>query len=128
MSIETQVVQALGGILAATVTTGIGIITPKIKKFLESHTTAKNAAVVNDSIDGLTKIVESVVADFNQRIVSDVKTKGGWTPELAVQTKKDAIAAVKAQGSQFIKLINSNAEELISTLIEQSVAKAKGNK
>ncbi|NRD80260.1 hypothetical protein HPT25_23340 [Bacillus sp. BRMEA1] len=128
MSLETQFVQALGGLLCATTTAGIGVITPKIKKFLESHITAKNATVANDAIDGLSKIVESVVSDFNQRIVNDAKSKQALTPELAAQTKNDAIAAVKSQGSQFIKLIDGDAEALISTLIEQAVSKAKGGK
>lgn len=125
MSFETQLVQALGGLLCATVTAGIGVITPKIKRFLESHTTAKNATVASDALDGLSKIVESVVTDFNQRIVTDVKKKNGWTPELAKQVKEDAMDAVKAQGSQFTKLINGDVNELISTLIEQAVSKAK---
>lgn len=128
MSFETQFVQALSGLLYAAATAGIGIITPKIKKLIESHTTAKNATIANDAIDGLTKIVESVVSDFNQRIVTDVKAKGGWTPELAEQIKNDAIDAVKEQGAAFIKLSGQTAndvEALISTLIEQAVSKAK---
>jgi hypothetical protein len=131
MSFETQFVQTLGGLLSVTATTAIGIITPKIKKLIESHTSAKNATIANDALDGLTKIVESVVSDFNQRIVADVKSKGGWTPELAAQTKLDALAAVKAQGASFIAFVGKSKEEaesLISTLIEQAVAKAKGNK
>lgn len=131
MSLETQLVQALGGLLCATTTTGIGVIIPKIKKFLEAHTTAKDAAIAGNALDGLSKITESVVSDFNQRIVNDVKTKGGWTPELAEQVKIDAIAAVKTQGSTFISLAgktSGDVESLISTLIEQAVSKAKGNK
>jgi hypothetical protein len=128
MSFETQLVQALGGLLSITATTAIGIITPKIKKLIESHTTAKNATIANDAIDGLTKIVESVVSDFNQRIVTDVKSKGGWTPELAGQIKNDAIDAIKEQGVSFIKISGQSGKEIdsmISTLIEQAVAKAK---
>jgi ribosome-binding protein aMBF1 (putative translation factor) len=131
MSFEIQLVQALGGLLSVTATAAIGAITPKIKKLIESHTTAKNATIANDSIDGLSKIVESVVSDFNQRIVTDVKAKGGWTPELAQQIKNDAIDAVKEQGVAFIKLSGQTAkdvEALISTLIEQAVSKAKVNK
>jgi hypothetical protein len=127
MSLATQFVQALGGLFFATVSAGIGAVTPKIRKLIESHTTAKTATVANDAIAGLTKIVESVVADFNQRIVSDVKAKGGWTPELADQVKKDAEAAVKSQGAQFIKYIDGDTEALISTLIEQAVSKQKGS-
>ena len=131
MSLETQFVQALGGLLFATITAGIGVVTPKVKKLIESHTTAKESSIASDIIDGLSKIAESVVSDFNQRIVNDEKTKNGWTPQLAEQTKKDAIEAVKAQGAPFIKLSKKTAleiEPLISTLIEQAVSKAKGNK
>jgi ribosome-binding protein aMBF1 (putative translation factor) len=131
MSLETQLVQAFGGLLCASVTAGIGVITPKIKKFLETHTTAKTATVANNVLDGLSKITESVVSDFNQRVVNDSKSKGAWTPQLAEQIKMDAVAAIKNQGSSFIRLAEKTAgdmEPLISTLIEQAVSKAKGNK
>lgn len=131
MTLETQFVQALGGLLCASATAGIGIITPKIKKFLETHTTAKTSTVANNAVDGLSKISESVVSDFNQRIVNDAKIKKAWTPELAMQVKADAVAAVKSQGATFISLAKKTAgeiEPLISTLIEQAVSKTKGNK
>lgn len=130
MSLETQFIQALEGLLFATVTAGIGAVTPKVRKYLESHTTAKTAAVAGDVLDGLSKIAESVVSDFNQRIVNDAKTKQAWTPQLAEQVKADAVAAVKAQAAPFINLVDKtagNVEDLISTLIEQAVAKAKGS-
>jgi hypothetical protein len=130
MSLETQFVQALSGLLYASATAGIAVVTPKIKDFLNTHTTAKTAAVASDVFDGLSKIAESVVSDFNERIVNDAKSKQAWTPELAQQVKVDAVAAVKAQGQPFIKLIDKSAgdvESLISTLIEQAVAKAKGS-
>jgi hypothetical protein len=130
MSLETQFVQALGGLLYATATAGIAAVTPKIRLYLKSHTTAKTAAVAGDVLDGLSKIAESVVSDFNQRIVNDSKSKQAWTPQLAEQVKADAVAAVKDQGAPFIKLIDKsagNVESLISTLIEQAVAKAKGS-
>lgn len=127
MSIETQLVQALGGLLCAAVTAGISAVTPKVRKYLESHTTAKTAAIATDAIDGLTKIVESVVTDFNQRIVNDAKTKQAFTDDLAEQTKKDAVAAIKAQGAPFIKLLSGDVESLISSLIEQAVSKQKGS-
>jgi hypothetical protein len=129
MSLETQFVQALGGLFYATVTAGIGVVTPKVRKYLESHTTAKTATIATDVFDGLSKITESVVTDFNQRIVNDAKSKQAWTPQLAEQVKADAVDAVKAQGSAFVSLAQKTAgdvEPLISTLIEQAVAKAKG--
>jgi hypothetical protein len=128
MSLETQFVQALGGLLFATVTAGIGAVTPKVRKYLESHTTAKTAAVAGNVLDGLSKIAESVVSDFNQRIVNDSKSKQAWSPQLAEQVKADAVAAVKSQGEPFIKLMGKTAgdiESLISSLIEQEVSKAK---
>lgn len=130
MKLETELVQALAGLMLAVITTGIGIITPKVKRFLETHTTAKTAAVAEGVFNGLTRIAESVVSDFNQRIVIDTKTKGAWTAELAEQIKADAVAAVKAQGSSFVSLAGKTAgdvESLISTLIEQAVSKAKGS-
>jgi hypothetical protein len=128
MNLETQFVQALSGLLYASGTAAIAVVTPKIKEFVKAHTKEKTAAVVNNAIDGLSKIAESVVSDFNQRIVNDAKTKQALTPELAEQVKADAIAAVKLQGASFIKLLNKSAgdiESLISTLIEQAVAKVK---
>jgi hypothetical protein len=128
---ETHLVQALGALLFATLTAAIGYITPKIKALIQAHTSAKTAVVATDALDGLTKIVVSVVSDFNQRIVDDTKSKGAWTPQLAEQVKDDAVAAVKAQGASFIKLSGKTSDEidsLVSTLIEQAVAKAKGNK
>lgn len=131
MSLETHLIQALGGLLFATLTAAIGVITPKIKGLIQAHTSAKTATVATDALDGLTKIAESVVSDFNQRIVNDTKSKGAWTSQLAEQVKDDAVAAVKAQGASFIKLSSKTSDQidsLISTLIEQAVAKAKGNK
>jgi hypothetical protein len=130
-SFETHLIQALAGLLFATLTTAIGVITPKIKGLIQAHTSAKTAAVANDALDGLTKIAVSVVSDFNQRIVNDTKSKGAWTPQLAEQVKDDAVAAVKAQGAAFIKLSGKTSDEidsLVSTLVEQAVSKAKGNK
>lgn len=128
MSLETQFVQALSGLLYASATAGIRVITPKIKGFLEYHITAKKMTVAYDVLNGLSRISESVVSDFNQRVVNDVKGKGGWTPQLAQQVKRDATSAIKSQGSPFIKLLEKtlgDVEPLIATLIEQTVAKAK---
>lgn len=126
MSFETSLVQALSGLLYASATAGIAVITPKIKSFLYVHTTAKNAAVESNAIDSLSKIIDCVVADFNQRIVNDSKAKQAFTEELAIQTKKDALAAIQSQGAQFIQLISGNTNDLISTLIEKAVANQKG--
>lgn len=130
-SFETHLIQALGGLLFAMLTAAIGVITPKVKGLIQAHTSAKTAVIANDAIDGLTKIAVSVVSDFNQRIVNDMKSKGAWTPQLAEQVKEDAVAAVKSQGASFIKLSGKTSdqiESLVSTLVEQAVAKAKSNK
>lgn len=128
MSLETQLIQALSGLLYAAATAAISVMTANIKNFIKAHTQEKKAAVARNAIEGLSKIAESVVADFNQRIVKDVKAKKAWTPELAEQVKRDAVAAVKSQGSAFILLIGKNdkdVEPLISTLIEQAISKRK---
>ncbi|SFI02154.1 MULTISPECIES: hypothetical protein [unclassified Bacillus (in: firmicutes)] len=128
VTLETQVVQALGGILCAAITTGIGVLTPRIKSYIQAHTDAKTATVVVDSLNTLNKITESVVADFTQRMVLDVKTKGGWTPELANQVKANAVSAIKEQGAQLIPLLEKevgNVEKLIESTIEQAVLKSK---
>ncbi|NRD79714.1 hypothetical protein HPT25_20340 [Bacillus sp. BRMEA1] len=128
MSLESQFVEALSGLLYTAATAGIAVITPKIKNFIHAHTQEKTAAVASNAIDGLAKIADSVVADFNQRIVTDIKAKQAWSPEFAEQVKKDAMAAVKSQGSSFIQLLNkteADVEPLISTLIEHAVSKGK---
>lgn len=104
------------------------VLTPRIKSYIQAHTDAKTATVVVDSLNTLNKITESVVADFTQRMVSDVKTKGGWTPELANQVKANAVSAIKEQGAQLIPLLEKevgNVEKLIESTIEQVVLKSK---
>lgn len=131
MSLESQFVEALSGLLYASATAGIAVITPKIKDFIKAHTKEKTTAIACNALDGLSKIAQSVVTDFNQRIVVDSKSNKvmqKWTPELAEQIKKDAVAAVLSQGSAFVNLIGKTAEDtepLISTLIEQAVLKSK---
>jgi hypothetical protein len=131
MSIESQFVEALSGLLYASATAGIAVITPKIKDFVKAHTKEKTVTVAFNALDGLAKIAQSVVTDFNQRIVANAKANKAmqaWTPELAKQIKKDAVAAVLSQGSCFIKLFDKTSEEmvpLISVLIEQAVSKSK---
>jgi hypothetical protein len=92
----------------------ITYVTPKIKEFLEVHIDAKNAPAVNSTLDEITKVAESVVTDFNNRLVNDAKSKQAWTPQLAEIVKNDALSSVKTQ-----------IEPLLSTLIEQAVTKSK---
>jgi len=111
MSLETQLIQALSALVYIVAIAGITYVTPKIKKFLEVHTNAKTATTVTDEFS---KIAESVVNDFNARIVNDTKSRQAWNPQLAQTIKNDAIASVKTQ-----------IEPLLSTLIEEAVTKAK---
>jgi hypothetical protein len=114
MSLETQLIQALSALVYIVAIAGITYVTPRIKKFLDTHIDAKTATVADSTIDELAKIAESVVNDFNGRLVNDAKSKQAWTPQLAEIVKNDAIASVKMQ-----------MEPLLSTLIEQAVSKAK---
>jgi uncharacterized membrane protein len=123
-----SLVQALVGLLFATLTATIGYITPKVKTLIKAHTNAKTAEIATKALDGLTKIAESVVSDFNQRVVYDMKSKQTWTPTLAQKIKADAVTAVKDQGASFIQLSSQSDKEiesLISSLIEQAVTNTK---
>jgi hypothetical protein len=111
MTLEAQFIQALSALVYIVAIAGITYVTPKIKQFLEVHTNAKTASTVTDEFS---TIAESVVNDFNNRIVNDAKARQAWNPQLAQTIKNDAIASVKTQ-----------IEPLLSTLIEQAVSKAK---
>ena len=128
MALQTQIVQDLAGLLMAVVTAGVGYLGVKAKAWLHSHTNAQVAATGNSVIDGLSKIVDSVVQDFNSTVVNDAKLKGSWTPAMGAQVKQDAIAAVKSQASNLLALGQStlgNVDSMIGSLIEQFVAKHK---
>lgn len=128
MNLQTQIVTDFAGLLSLVVTAGVAYFTPKIKAVIASHFTAQQAQVANHVIDGLGKIAQSVVQDFNQTVVADAKANGAWTPKFAQQVKQDAINAVKSQGASLITLGQStlgNIDGLISSLIEQAVTKAK---
>ena len=114
MSLESQLIQALSALVYIVAIAGITYVTPKIKRFLEVHIDAKNVPVVESTVDEISKVAESVVNDFNNRIVNDTKSRQAWNPQLAQTIKNDAIASVKTQ-----------IEPLLSTLIEQAVSKAK---
>lgn len=91
-------------------------------------TKAVQPTAATNALSGLTKIAESVVTDFNQRIVNDAKSSNAFTGNLATQVKTDAVAAVESQGASFINLLGkpaSDVQSLISGLIEQAVVRAK---
>lgn len=123
-SVELQILE--GVVSLGTIVLGAAgtYLTTKVKKLVDSHLSAKNAEVANNVIDGLTSIADAVVQKFNQTVVSDAKTNGVFTPQLAQSVKKDAIAAVMTQGSALIQLgqgVIGDVQQLVASLIEQSV-------
>lgn len=124
-TVETQVVQALGGLLVLGVTTALGYLAPHAKAWFKAHTSAKVAATATQAIDGLSTIAQSVVADLNQRVVADAKTHGVWNAQLAQQVKYDAVQSVMSQGGALVALASKtvgNVQDLVSSLIEKAVA------
>lgn len=124
--IETQVVQALTGILALAITGAVTYLSGHAKAWLTTHVSAKTASVANDVVDGLGKIADSVVLDFNQRIVTDAKANGVWNLQLAQQVKADAVRSVLDQGAQLVNLgskVVGNVPDLVAALVEQAVAR-----
>lgn len=121
-SVEVQILEdvlsAFGLAFGAAVTY---VTTKVIPQYIHSET-AQNA------IDGLASIAESVVARFNQTIVADAKANGVWNAALAQKVKQDAVNAVLSQGAKLVALaekVVGDVPELVSTLIEQAVAKSK---
>lgn len=102
-----------------------GAVTYLTTKVVPKYIHSKTAA---NAIDGLAAIAESVVAQFNQTIVADAKANGVWNAALAAKVKQDAVNAVLSQGANLVKLaekVVGDVPELVSTLIEQAVAKSK---
>lgn len=124
--LETQIVTGLTGLLSFGVTTALGVLTPKAKQYVEHHANAKAAAVANEVINGLAAIAETVVQNFNQTVVNDAKANGLFTPKLAADIKNAAVDAVKKQAGQLVALaekVLGDSNELISSLVEEAVAK-----
>lgn len=124
--IENQIVQAVTGLLAASVTAAIAYVSPRAKRWIATHTTAKAAGVAMTVIDGISTIADGVVADFNQRVVADAKAAGTWSPALAASVKQDAVKAVLSQGAYLVTLgqnVVGDMEGLVSSKIEQAVYK-----
>lgn len=126
-TVELQIVQGLLALFLAFVTAGIGYVTPHVKAWFQAHMSATYATMATNAFTGLGQIAENVVQDFNQRVVTDAKANGMWTPALAASVKKDAVAAVKDQGAALYKLVGNlgNADAMVEALVEQSVAKHK---
>jgi hypothetical protein len=126
--IETDIVNAVTGLLSLSVTALVGYLAPKVKKIVDAHTSASHAQVFNHVVDGLGRIAEATVMDFNQRVVNDAKEQGVFTPALAQSIKSDAMDAVKTQGSALISLAGesiSDVDPFVSSLIEHAIAKQK---
>jgi len=126
--LESQIVQGAAGLLTLTVTLVITMLTGRAKRWISAHSSAKAADVATTVIDGLGSIAEAVVSDFNQRVVTQAKAAGTWTPALAASVKADAIRAVADQGGQLVALGQSvvgNMSGLVSSLVEGAVARSK---
>ncbi|MCL6443640.1 MAG: hypothetical protein K6T83_09325 [Alicyclobacillus sp.] len=121
-SVELQILEdvlsAFGLAFGAAVTYVTSHIVPKYVK-------SKTAA---NAIDGLAAIAQSVVQDFNQRIVNDAKAQGVFNVQLAQKVKEDAVQAVLAQGANLAALAEKtvgDVQSLVESLVEQAVVKAK---
>lgn len=122
--LESQVVQALAGLLTAVVTAGVAYLAPKIKGWLAAHTASQTSAMASKVIDGLASIADSVVANFNQQVVVTAKVNGTWTPALAAQIKAEAVKAVQSQGAALVALGQTtvgDVQGLIGSLVEHAV-------
>jgi len=121
-SVELQILEDVLSAFGLAFGGAVTYLTTKVvPKYIHSKT-AQNA------ISGLASIAESVVTQFNQTIVSDAKANGVWNATLAAKVKQDAVQAVLSQGANLAKLaekVVGDVPELVSTLIEQAVAKEK---
>lgn len=117
-TVEAQILQDVSSAAVLAIGSAITYVTTKVvPKYIHSKT-AQNA------IDGLASIAQSVVADFDQRVVADAKKNGAFTPQLAAAVKEDAIKAVMSQGANLVKLAQKSVgdvQQLVSSLIEQAV-------
>ncbi|SIS87991.1 hypothetical protein [Alicyclobacillus vulcanalis] len=121
-SVEIQILEDVLSAFGLAVGGALTYLTTKVvPKYIHSQT-------AQSAIDGLASIAESVVAQFNQTIVADAKANGVWNAALATKVKQDAVNAVLSQGANLVKLaekVVGDVPELVSTLIEQAVAKSK---
>lgn len=127
-NIELQVLECVTSVVTAGVGALVAAAAPSIKRYIDRHVAAKDAQIADTVIDGLAQIAESVVADFNQRVVADAKAQGVWTPALKQAVKQDAVQAVLSQGANLAALAKKSVGDvpsLVETLIEQAVAKSK---
>jgi len=130
MNIELQVLESVTSVVTAGVGALVAAAAPAVKRYIDRHVAAKEAQIADTVIDGLAQIAESVVADFNQRVVREAKAQGVWTPTLKQAVKQDAVQAVLAQGANLAALAEQtvgNVPSLVESLVEQAVAKGKAS-
>ncbi|WP_026975763.1 hypothetical protein [Alicyclobacillus contaminans] len=123
-TIETEVVQALSGILVAAITASLAWVSNHVKAYLAAHTDAKIAETASNAVDKLQQIAEAVVEDFNQKIVADAKANGVWNKNLADTVRKEALQAVLDQGAAFagvLKSAGTDVEGLVLSFINSYV-------
>lgn len=118
-TVEVQILQGVASVGGLAISAGITYLVNAINKNVKSKS-------AQDIITGLGSIADSVVQDFNQKVVSQAKANGVFTPQLAASVKQDAVQAVLSQGSALVKLGEKsvgNMQALVSSLIEQAVAR-----
>ena len=121
-SVEVQILQDVTSAAVLAIGSALTYVTTKVVPKYVHTKTAQTA------LDGLTQIAQSVVSDFNQKVVADAKANGVFTPQLAQAVKADAVQAVMSQGANLAALAQKSVGDvsgLVNSLIEQSVARAK---
>jgi uncharacterized protein len=119
------VVPGLGTAIMGLITYGSGLLISKI------NTKLKNDQV-KQALEQLSKITKTVVADINQTVVSDIKSRtadGKLSSEDMREIKAKAVMMIKAQmQTEFLELLEKNTidvDGLISSTIESSVFELK---
>jgi hypothetical protein len=125
---EMAILQALLAVFVTALTAGISYLTRQAKAYLSAHASGKAAEVATTVLDGLSQIATAVVQDYNQRVVSDAKTKGIWNAQFAEALKQEAVQAVMDQGAALVSLAKDNVgnvEALVAALVEKAVTDCK---
>jgi nitrogenase molybdenum-iron protein alpha/beta subunit len=124
--IATSVLPYLSDAFYAGLTAGIAYVARSLKNWLSAHTAANTAAMSAHVIDGLTQITESVVQEYNQRLMQDAKKYGVWNEQLEESLKADAVKAVLSQGAKLTELgmeVLGDVPSLVSSLVANEFAK-----
>jgi len=122
------VVPGLGTAIMGLITYGSGLLISKI------NTKLKNDQV-KQALEQLSKITKTVVADINQTVVSDIKSRtadGKLSSEDMREIKAKAVMMIKSQvQTEFLELLAKNTidvDALIDSMIEASVYELKCNR